>query len=77
MDSIIVNDCVTAMNVETVMLLAGKLVKLGTSSLNQFKNKKKSCSMSNLAYPIFILVLVLVMLLPLVSKPNPANPSLH
>jgi hypothetical protein len=74
-DSIIANDCVTAMNVELVLLLAGKLVNLGTSSLNQFENR--SCSMSNLAYPIFILVLVLVMLLPPVSKPSPANPSLH
>ena len=30
MDSIIVNDYATTMNVETVLLLVGKLVNLGT-----------------------------------------------
>jgi len=55
--SIIAKGHVTVMNVEIVLLLAGRLV--------------------NLAYPISIHALVLVMLPPLVPRPNPATHSSH
>ena len=83
MGFIIANDFATMMNVETALLLAGKLVNLGT--LVPHKPKKKLYTQkkqfiffkNDLVHPISILVLVHVTLPLSVLKLNLANLSLH
>ena len=78
MGFIIANDYATTMNVETALLLVVKLVNLGMY-LSQRGKMEVKYSKNNFfkAYPIPILVLVLVTLPLCVLKLNLANPSSH
>ena len=75
MDSIIAKDYVTVMNVETVLLLAARLVNLGMfGSIAQSPEQINQLFFA-IAYLISILALVLAMRPLLVSRQNLVNRS--